>query len=169
MLFLRATGYGKDYPIVLIDPATGDEFEHVVDLSTLPTKEFTEVPDENGQFSFDLPRSKKTIKIRLLSPEDDKEISEIEEKRKLAYGDSFISNRLTMRLDRSIVSIDGDTNKQVISEFIQQMPAFDSLSVRSFLIKIEPGIDTQIKVKAPSGEIVQTNVPFGPSFFWPTL
>ena len=57
----------------------------------------------------------------------------------------------------------------LIAEYIQKMPAFDSLSVRSYLTKIEPGIDINITVKAPSGEIVQTTVPFGPNFFWPKL
>ena len=80
-----------------------------------------------------------------------------------------ISNRLTMRLERAIVEIDGNNEKSFIAEYIQQMPAFDSLSIRSFLSKIEPGINTLLSVKAPSGEIVQTNVPFGPSFFWPQL
>lgn len=169
MLFLRATGYGADYPITLTDPITGDDFNYTVDLSSLQTKEITEIPNDSGEFKYFLPRSKKHIMVRLLDPNDDKEITEIEEKRKIAYGDGFISQRLTMRLERSITEIDGNRSKEYISEFIQTMPAFDSLSVRSFLIKIEPGIDTQIKVKSPSGEIITTNVPFGPSFFWPKL
>ena len=169
MLFLRATGYGKEYSIMLVDPATGNEFEYVVDLSTLPTKEITEAPDSQGEFVFELPRSKKITKLRLLTPDDEKEITEIEEKRKTAYGDNYISNRLTMRLERAIMEIDGNRSKVFITEFIQKMPAFDSLSVRSHLTKIEPGIDTRISVKAPSGEVVQTNIPFGASFFWPQL
>ena len=169
MLFLRATGYGKDYPITLTDPLTGDDFEYIVDLSSLPTKELISLPDEKGQFNFELPRSKKTIKVRILTPEDEKNITEIDDKRKIAYGDGYISNRLTMRLERAIVEIDGNNEKSFIAEYIQQMPAFDSLSIRSFLSKIEPGINTLLSVKAPSGEIVQTNVPFGPSFFWPQL
>ncbi len=169
MLFLRATGYGNEYPVILIDPLTGEEFEHVVDLAKLPTKEITEQPDEQGEFVFMLPRSKKTTKIRLLTPDDDRDINDLEEKRKTAYGAGFISNRLTMRLERAIVEIDGNRDKSFIAEFIQKMPAFDSLSVRSYLTKIEPGIDINITVKAPSGEIVQTTVPFGPNFFWPKL
>jgi hypothetical protein len=169
MLFLRATGYGKEYPIMLTDPITGEEFEYIVDLSTLPIKEINEIPDSNGEFIFELPRSKKNIKVRLLTPEDEKEINDIEEKRKVAYGQNYISTRLTMRLERAIIEINGERNKTQIAEYIQQMPAFDSLMVRSFLIKIEPGIDTQIKVKAPSGEYIQTNIPFGPNFFWPKL
>jgi hypothetical protein len=169
MLFLRATGYGKDYTVILTDPGTGEEFEYIVDLSTLPTKELTEVPNESGEFAYMLPRSKAAVKLRILNPGDEKEINEIEEKRKIAYGAGYISSRLTMRLERAIVEINGNRDKTYIAEYIQKMPAFDSLNVRSFLAKIEPGIDTNIVVKAPSGEIIQTSVPFGPSFFWPKL
>jgi len=169
MLFLRATGYGHEYPVMLIDPATGEEFEYVIDLNSLPNKELTEIPNERGEFSYTLPRTKKSIKIRLLNPDDEKDINEIESKRKQTYGDNYISNRLTMRLERAIVEIDGNRDKSFISEFIPTMPAFDSLSVRSFINKIEPGIDTTISVKAPSGEMLQTSIPFGPSFFWPKL
>ena len=92
MLFLRATGYGKDYPITLTDPLTGDDFEYIVDLSSLPTKELISLPDEKGQFNFELPRSKKTIKVRILTPEDEKNITEIDDKRKIAYGDGYIKS-----------------------------------------------------------------------------
>lgn len=169
MLFLRATGYGKDYTVTLSDPLTGEDFEHTIDLSTLPIKELLEMPDEKGEFSYTLPRSKKNVKLRLLNPDDEKEINEIEEKRRETYGVNYISNRLTMRLERSIVEIDGNRNKTFIAEFIPAMPAFDSLSVRSYMTKIEPGINTNISVTAPSGEILQTTIPFGPNFFWPKL
>lgn len=169
MLFLRATGYGKDYPILVIDPATGEEFEYVVDLETLPIKEMMEIPDDKGEFPFDLPRTKKKIKMRLLTQEDDREIDKVESKRKETYGENYISNRLTMRLEKSIMEIDGNRDKSFIADFIQRMPAFDSLNVRSFLNKIEPGVDTRLEIKAPSGETVRVNVPFGPDFFWPKL
>jgi hypothetical protein len=128
-----------------------------------------EIPDEKGEFVFTLPRTKKSVKIRLLTQEDDKEIDKVELKRKETYGENYISNRLTMRLERSIMEIDGNRDKSFISDFIQKMPAFDSLHVRSFLTKIEPGVDTRLEIKAPSGETVRVNVPFGPDFFWPKL
>ena len=41
VLFLRATSYGPDFPIVVSDPETGEQIESVVDLTTLKPKEFT--------------------------------------------------------------------------------------------------------------------------------
>ena len=40
ILFLRANGYGNEYPITAVDDVTGKEFEAVVDLSKLNYKEF---------------------------------------------------------------------------------------------------------------------------------
>ena len=40
VLWLRATGYGNEYPIIVTDDETGKEFEAVVDLSTLNYKPF---------------------------------------------------------------------------------------------------------------------------------
>jgi len=56
LIFLRSTGYGNDYPIILIDPLTGEQFEHIVDLQTLKVKELIEVPDNQGEFSYTLPK-----------------------------------------------------------------------------------------------------------------
>jgi hypothetical protein len=169
MLFLRSTGYGKDYSIIVIDPFDGKEFEHIVDLSLLPIKEITEAPDERGEFSYILPKTKKKVKLRLLNPDDDREIEKNETGRRTAYGENYISNKLTMRLERSIMEIDDNRDKTFISEYIPGMPAYDSLSIRSYLSKIEPGVDTSLKIIAPSGEIVNTTIPFGTDFFWPKL
>ncbi len=66
MVFLRATSYGEMYPVKLTDPQTQEEFETEVDLSTLKTKELGATPDENGNFTFELKRSKKNIKFSLI-------------------------------------------------------------------------------------------------------
>jgi len=169
LLFLRSTGYGSDYPIILTDPLTGNDFEYVVDLSNLAIKELTEMPDEKGEFSYTLPKGGQKVKLRLLGPDDDRDIDDIDEKRRMAYGEGYISTKLTMRLERAIMEIDGDRDKSHIAEFVPGMKAYDSLSIRSYLGKIEPGVDTRINVKAPSGEIITTNIPFGTDFFWPKL
>lgn len=70
ILFLRATGYGNEYPITATDGATGKEFETVIDLSELKYKEFNLVGDENGWFDFKLPVSKKNIKFKFLTHND---------------------------------------------------------------------------------------------------
>jgi hypothetical protein len=70
ILFLRANGYGNEYPITAIDDVTGKEFEAIVDLSKLNYKEFNLVGDSNGWFPFTLPVSKKEIKFRFPTHRD---------------------------------------------------------------------------------------------------
>jgi len=70
ILFLRASGYGNEYPITATDDATGKEFESVVDLSKLKYKEFNLKGDTNGWFEFELPVSKKIVKFRFPTHRD---------------------------------------------------------------------------------------------------
>ena len=70
ILFLRASGYGNEYPITATDEATGKEFDAVVDLSKLKYKEFTLQGDSNGWFSFTLPVSGAEVKFRFPTHRD---------------------------------------------------------------------------------------------------
>lgn len=70
ILFLRASGYGNEYPITATDEATGKEFETIVDLSKLKYKEFTLKGDVNGWFPFILPVSGKEVKFRFPTHRD---------------------------------------------------------------------------------------------------
>ena len=77
-VFLRNTAFGPEYTFKLTDPKTNQEFEHTVDLSVLKTKEVTIEPDNNGLFNFKLPVSGKSCKLKLLTPEDNKQLTELE-------------------------------------------------------------------------------------------
>ena len=70
ILFLRASGYGNEYPITATDERTGKEFEAIVDLSKLTYKEFNLKGDSNGWFPFTLPVSGKEIKFRFPTHRD---------------------------------------------------------------------------------------------------
>ena len=70
ILFLRASGYGNEYPITATDNITGKEFDAVVDLSTLKYKEFNLKGDSNGWFLFTLPQSGIEIKFRFPTHRD---------------------------------------------------------------------------------------------------
>ena len=70
ILFLRASGYGNEYPITATDNITGKEFDAVVDLSKLKYKEFNLKGDSNGWFPFKLPQSGVEIKFRFPTHRD---------------------------------------------------------------------------------------------------
>ena len=79
VLFLRATSYGTDFPIVVNDPQSGEQIETTVDLTTLKPKEFTLVGDENGWFEYITPIKKDKIKFRYLTRKMEKQLKKVTE------------------------------------------------------------------------------------------
>ena len=78
-LFLRATSYGPDFPIVVRDPETGEQIESTVDLTTLKPKEFKLVGDENGHFEYVTPIKKDRIKFRYLTRKQERQLRQVTE------------------------------------------------------------------------------------------
>ena len=70
ILYLRASGYGNEYPISATDNETGTKFDSYVDLSQLKFKPFKLKGDANGWFEYTLPVSKKVVKFRFLTHRD---------------------------------------------------------------------------------------------------
>lgn len=79
ILFLRASGYGNEYPITATDAETNVSFDTVFDLSKLKFKEFKLKGDVNGWFDFTLPVSKKNIKFKFLTHKDIMTLDRLEE------------------------------------------------------------------------------------------
>lgn len=77
LLWLRATGYGNDYPVVVTDPETGKDFDVKVDLTKIKIKDFDLIGDENGYFDFTLPISKVVVKFKYLSRKEEKKLKQI--------------------------------------------------------------------------------------------
>ena len=196
ILFLRASGYGNEYPITAIDSETGVEFETIFDLSTLKFKDFKLKGDENGWFDFTLPISKKNIKFRFLTHkdivlleeaeneeeksfikskiksyvedldryiEDDDTIKKVDkikvrqairtiddwqenmdEGTELEYGHS-----VTNRLELSIMSVDGITDRNIVRDFVRKMNVRDSSALRKYITDNEPGLDHNITIEKP--------------------
>ena len=78
-LFLRATSYGPEFPIVVRDPETGEQIDTTVDLTTLKPREFKLVGDENGWFEFETPIKKDKIKFRYLTRKQEKQLQKVTE------------------------------------------------------------------------------------------
>ena len=79
ILFLRASGYGNEYPITATDNATNVSFETYVDLSKLKFKEFKLKGDVNGWFEYTLPICGKTVKFKFLTHRDIENLNRLEE------------------------------------------------------------------------------------------
>jgi hypothetical protein len=168
IIWLRATGYGAEYETTMVDPITGEEFKHVINLQELNYKPLKGKPNENNEFALTLPLSKKNIKFKLLTVGDEEEIISRNEKyRKVS--NSEIDKLLTYRLEKQITEIDGDRDKSKIAQFIEKMRAGDSLALRKYSDEIEPGVDLMVAVEGPSGETFQSYIRIGANFFWPNI
>ena len=107
------------------------------------------------------------IKFRLLTVGDEKSIVSRSEKYEKATK-SQISNSLTYRLQAQIKEVDGNRDINYIQQFVNVMPAFDSLKFREYSDSIEPGIDMSAEVEGPTGTF-QAPVTLGLNFFWPNV
>lgn len=196
ILWLRATGYGLQYPITVTDNKTGIEFDTVVDLSQIKHKPFLLKGDENGYFDFITPNTKDLIKFKFLTHGDIKYINSIEteeqvsvkkdkllniateignmleneenlskdDKMKLyeakrninkwaesleSENDMGYTHKLTNRLEMSIMSINGEEDREYIAEYVQNMNVRDALTLRRYISDNEPGLDFLVEVERP--------------------
>ena len=110
ILFLRASGYGNEYPITATDDATGVEFDAIVDLSKLKYKEFNLKGDSHGWFEFELPVSKKVVKFRFPTHRDILTLNKLQEAEEPRLKKTAIEN-FVKSLDTMIES-DNDVKKE---------------------------------------------------------
>jgi hypothetical protein len=74
VLFLRATSYGVEFPVTVQDPETGESIETNIDLTKIKSKEFKLKGDENGHFSYTLPKSGVEIKFKYLTRKEENDL-----------------------------------------------------------------------------------------------
>ncbi len=168
MVALRITGYGAEYRVEADCPKCNTRSKQEFNLADMPIKRLQADPVTVGQnvFEFKLPVTKKAVHFKFLTGRDEEEINTITERAKKqgAIADSAV----TTRLQYSIVSIDGKTDRSSINGFIRNMPARDSMALRKHIDANEPGIELKGEFDCAScGEQSEVRVPLGASFFWP--
>jgi hypothetical protein len=168
LIYLRSTGFGHMYSQPVINPKTKKVEMGEIDLSTLKQKKLGITPDQSGEFDYELPTTKKTVKFRLLTGKDESEISEKNEMTMKRNGDD-ISYETTLRLEREIMEVDGIRDKMKISALIKNMSIIDSRSLRKYISEIEPGIDFKTTATIQGGVETATFLRFGSNFLWPEL
>lgn len=163
MVASRVLGYGKDYEFMY------DGEEQSVDLSKIEPIEidFTKYTKGINEFTFELPSSKRSLTFKLLTGGDEKDITlEIAARRKITKEQSF---ELTTRLKQMILSIDGNSTKAYINNFVDnEFLSRDSLAFRQHLSSITPDVDMTTKVVDSAGKETVVSVPVTIRFFWPS-
>jgi hypothetical protein len=163
LIFLRNTSFGSEYNLNLVDPSTKKSFSTSISLDELNIKKCNHKPDDNGLFTTTLPRSGASVKLKPLSFSDELELDKLAEQ----YPAGITVPKITWRLNKQIIELNGDTDRGNISQFIEAMPIFDSKYIRKFLDENMPGLDLTRTAIAPSGEKVSFDITFGVEFFRP--
>jgi hypothetical protein len=162
LVFLRNTAFGPDMEITLTDPKTSNKFKSTVKLDTLPIIKGQD-PLEDGTFTTVLPKSQSRVKLKLLTYGDVVDINRLSQ----SYPQGRVFPKVTLRLQKQIVELGGNSDKAEIAKFVEQMPIMDSKYIQKFLTENEPKLDMTKYVTTPSGEKLQVNVGFGVDFFRP--
>ena len=164
----RILAYGKMYEFVTFDE-NGEEVNVTVDLTTLNDKEidFTGLTEGVNEFSFTLPNSERTITLKFLTHKDEKELER--EAIALKKVSSSIVKTMTSRMKRIIASVDGNSEKQHINEFVDnELLSIDSLELRKYLNSINPDINMTTVATFPDDTEQEVAVEITAQFFWPS-
>jgi hypothetical protein len=162
LIFLRNTSFGPEMNLNLTDPTTKKEFKATVLLDQLSIIKGMN-PNSDGTFTVSLPKTQSTVKLKPLTYGEITQLSEALE----LYPQGRVAPKVTLRLQKEIVEIDGMTDLGQIAKFIEQMPIADSKFIRKFMNENEPRLDLKKTIQTPSGEKLTVNVGFGVDFFRP--
>ena len=158
----RILGYGADYTFNY----NGDDIN--IDLTTIKDKQLDEslVVDGKNEFSFTLPTSKKEVTFKFLTHGDEQKITK--ELKGLKKLNKNASNDLTTRMKYIITSIDNDSERKTIREFVDnEFLARDARELRNHISKIQPSVDLSYDYEDQRGNNTTIDIPVGIQFFWP--
>lgn len=199
VLWLRATGYGPDYPIVATHPKTKKQYPVNVKLDTFKYHPFNLKGDENGYFDY-VTENGDVIKFKYLNVKEENEIRDeiisrttnFEKFNAIKYlnnfksalsnidlnegdvkelddcledikdilnvedieinSDNLYSYTVTSQMIKYTMSINGNTDKEYIKNFIENMRAKDAFEYRNYVNDNTPGVNMKITVNVPQSD-----------------
>ena len=165
----RRLAYGDSYgPIQIKCPKCDVENKITINLAEIQNQEQqSEFDSKNGLFEFQLPYSKVSVKVKVLTGHDEKQIEA--ELNALSKINKQNTSEVTTRLKKSIVELNGQTDRKVINDFVdEKMTSRDSLALRQFIRKVTPDIDSSFNFTCSScSHEERVAVPVTVNFFWP--
>jgi len=171
MIAARVLGYGKDYEIEITNPS-GDKQKELVDLSQFEHAAIDEsliTPGVN-RFRFELPATKRVVEFKLLTHKDNMKVDEeLVAMKKLTKQGGSEDHNLTTRMIHTIVSVDGNEDRQHIRNFVKnEFLAMDARAFRKYMKSIQPDVDLTMNLTDDtSGEPFTMELPISVDFFWP--
>ena len=168
LTFLRVTGYGPEYNVNINCPSCGEEVEHEFDMSQLDMNVLNIDPVQPGEnrFEFTMPDGK-LIEFKYLNSAEERALSDTQEKIKKATK-SPIDHNVTSALKSQIISVDGQTDKKFINNYVDNMPVRNSRAFRKYLSDNDPDLIMKQEFECPHcGAREEVEIPITVTFFWP--
>ena len=178
----RKTGYGTNYQMKLNCDNCKTEQIFNFDLDELVSNALEEsnnapedilVDEETGTFSFNLPVCKYDVVCRVLNNEDFKYLIELEKQRKKHSLDYNYTIELLRRMIIEIKEPNSNqntipiTDPDIISQFLDFMPALDSKKLKITHSSLTPSFRMHQEVPCPAcGHEAEREVPFSWAWFW---
>lgn len=169
---IRITGYGAQYEASIECNECDKKSDRVFDLLQCAVNflDINPVSEFENRFEFMLPRSKKIVHFKFLTGQAEENATKQQLARKKALGGIQIENTVTDNLREAILSIDGVEDRQKIADFVRNMPASDSLAIRSYIATHSPDLITkQVSECKLCGAVEEVSIPLGVSFLWPKV
>jgi hypothetical protein len=193
-IWLRATAYGSEYPIVA--NYQGEEIESTIDLSNIKFLDFNLIGDENGWFEYKT-KNGDIIKFKILSSGEENELIKknsliediISRNTIVDYMDKSIdyinsvdksdkdevvealnlvknwcldinvttsdvekviySTYITDRMTAQTMSINGNTDREYIKGYVENMRAQEAIEYRKYISEHIPGVDLNVTIPIP--------------------
>ena len=161
----RILAYGPEYTCAVANPKNPDQqIEQTFDLSQCPFKEAIKSQIKDVQDRIDkTPVGKTKLKFKILTGKDEAQIErDVKQSAKFGYNAD-----ITTRLRYMITEVDGDSSKEMINSYTQNMLARDSVAFRKYVNDISPDIELTQEIEL-GGETVSVSIPLTVEFFWPS-
>lgn len=170
LIAARITGFGPLYQVNTTCPACYQKADTTFDLNEITTTDFKELPEgvevvDNGLFALDLPKSKVTLTVRLLTAADEEALARNADNKKKFKKES---SAITDLLKAIVVGANEHTDRATIDKFVEMIPMQDVSYLRKKYEKVKPDMDVNFDFECPACSYVgKVVMPMSAEFFWP--
>lgn len=146
LIHARIVSYGKMYPVIVVDPKTGNSLEREVDLSKISAIDFQLESDDNGEFDYKI-NDDLTLKFQYAASSGEQTVSEA--------------------LQKAITQVNKSRSAEEIKHFIQyEFLAADAKKFRSYIADNAPAMNYEYEFEGEEGGTFKARFQPGTDLFW---
>jgi hypothetical protein len=167
LMAARVSGYGAEYTVLEYCENCEDRTEHEYDLNkrevTHEQYHDLEYSSEQNLYKITLPKTGLKVEMINFSKEDEEAMSQ-EKKQKLKHKLGY--NYTLSFLNRAVVTVDGVSDKQMLTKLFEVLPAADASVLKDVYNRAKPTISTMQEVACSvCGTSARKEVPLSWAFF----